>query len=809
MLVKSLLPTRMVRSLWWAALALLVLAIDVVISLHVERGASVVIYGSAIHFLPLLLATGVATLNAVQNGQSIRLFWAFLAASFGLWALNPLAWIYYEMVFGKDRPDFLFGSTPLFLHTVLMIAAVAARPHLRLSRNRPYRTTLSFLTVLFFWVFLYAFTFFPYKYGTLASPTILRFQAFYLSENLLLLAALGVLIFRAKPPWKPVYWHLLGASSLYMFASLGANLKLALNETNPGLYEIPYSAAVLWFVWVALVGRKLAPQLAQTVQLDDSNVSHASILAMVSVAAIPALGVWELFRADELYQTRVIRLLIVLISAFVLAVVVFLKEYLANRELSSDVILANKQYRRIVETTAEGIWLLDSKFHTSFVNRQMAGMLGYKPGEMRGRSVFDFYFPEDVERKQQILARRRDGLSEHFDDRLRRRDGSGLWVRMAAIPIYKDNGDFEGAMAIVSDVSSERLAQEALRESEERFRLVADTAPALIWMSGTDKLCTFFNKGWLDFTGRCIDFELGNGWAEGVHHEDLEWCLDSYVRAFDAREEFRIEFRLRRYDGEYRWIMDIGVPRFNQDGSFAGFIGSGVDVTDRKLAEKALAGVSRRLIEAQETERTRIARELHDDIGQRLALLNIELEQLRHSPPDLAAVLGRLTELKNQTSEIATDVQSMSHELHSSKLEYLGIATAMKGFCKEFSEQQKVEVVFIHDEIPPEVPQDISLCLFRILQEALRNAMKHSGVRHFEAELRYALGEIHLAVRDCGSGFDNDAAKESRGLGLVSMAERVKLVDGQLSIDSQPKRGTTVHARVPLTSGSNSMRAAG
>jgi PAS domain S-box-containing protein len=362
--------------------------------------------------------------------------------------------------------------------------------------------------------------------------------------------------------------------------------------------------------------------------------------------------------------------------------------------------------------------------------------------------------------------------------------------------------------ALLTTNTELKKSEGVLRESEERFRLVADTAPALIWMSGTDKLCTFFNKGWLDFTGRSIDLEIGNGWAEGVHLEDFQTCFDTYLRAFDARQKFTMEYRLRRYDGEYRWVLDIGVPRFNQDGSFAGFIGSCVDVTDRKLAEEALSGVNRKLIEAQERERTRIARELHDDIAQRLALLTVELGQFDspHLPADVGSRIG---ELRIQSSEIAADVQSLSHELHSSKLEYLGIATAMRGFCREFSEQQKVEIEFENHDLPSPLSPDISLCLFRIMQEALHNSAKYSGVRHFEVRLCGTSDEIYLTVSDSGAGFDVKAAKEGRGLGLTSMEERLKLVRGTISIESQPKRGTTIHARVPLSSGSHSMRAAG
>ena len=342
-------------------------------------------------------------------------------------------------------------------------------------------------------------------------------------------------------------------------------------------------------------------------------------------------------------------------------------------------------------------------------------------------------------------------------------------------------------------------SESELRESEQRFRLVANSAPVLIWMSGPDKKCTFFNEGWLKFTGRSIDSELGDGWAEGVHAEDLLRCLDTYTQAFDLRKGFSMEYRLRRHDGVYRWILDTGVPRFNQERSFAGYIGSCVDITDRKLAETALANVNRRTIEAQEQERTRIARELHDDVGQRLALLAVNLSQLQqHVAPEIR---GRVGELKNQASEIATDIQAISHRLHSSKLESLGLATAMRSFCNEFGGQQKVEIDFeIHNLLDP-LPPDISLCLFRVLQEALYNSAKHSGGRYFKVRSWAVPNEVHLTVSDFGSGFDKEAAKASRGVGLISMHERLKILNGTLSIESQPKRGTTIHAFVPIKPG--------
>lgn len=353
--------------------------------------------------------------------------------------------------------------------------------------------------------------------------------------------------------------------------------------------------------------------------------------------------------------------------------------------------------------------------------------------------------------------------------------------------------------ALVSTINEVNRAQAGLLESEERFRLVANTAPVLIWMSGSDKSFSYFNKSWLDFTGRAFDSEVGNGWAEGIYVEDLQKCMQTYEQAFDRRQRFQMEYRLRRYDGEYRWIVCIGVPRVNADGSFAGYIGSAIDVTERKLAEEALSGISRKLIDAQEKERTRIARDLHDDINQRLALLASYLEQLAQNPSEPTSELSaHIRELIKYVSEIGNDIQAISHRLHSSKLEYLGLVAAANSFCKEFSEQQRVKVDFSHKDIPRSVPSDASLCLFRVLQEALHNAVKHSGVRHFEVKLMGSPVEIALTVQDSGIGLDTEAALTNPGLGLVSMRERVNLVGGEISIASKPACGTLVSVRVPI-----------
>jgi signal transduction histidine kinase len=231
------------------------------------------------------------------------------------------------------------------------------------------------------------------------------------------------------------------------------------------------------------------------------------------------------------------------------------------------------------------------------------------------------------------------------------------------------------------------------------------------------------------------------------------------------------------------------------------FVITGLVSRVRELAEEALSNVSHKVIEAEEQERQQIAKELHEDIGQRLTMLAIEIEQLEpNSPHPTVDVPVGIDAVRRRTLEILTDVKGLAHELYSPRLEYLGVAAVMKSFCVEFSERKKVEIDFTSHDLPGVLPPVISLCLFRVLQEALHNAVKHSGVRQFNVQLSGTSDEIHLMVSDCGVGFALETARKGRGLGLNRMQERLKLVKGTLLIDSQPRRGTKIHARVPFLS---------
>jgi PAS domain S-box-containing protein len=381
--------------------------------------------------------------------------------------------------------------------------------------------------------------------------------------------------------------------------------------------------------------------------------------------------------------------------------------------------------------------------------------------------------------------------------------GPTKWMTSRGEPLRDTEGRIIGLRGTAQDITERKRAGEALRESEEKLRLILESTAEAIYGSDREGRCTFCNPACLRLLGyERVDELLGKDMHRLMHHTRLdgtplpvEECpiFRTTRGGQGAHVDDEVLWRANgtSFPAEY-WCY----PQWKEQ-EVVGTVVAFFDITARKLADSALAGVSGKLIEAQEQERRRIARELHDDIGQRLALLAIELAQLQQSSSNPSQFPGHIAKIQQQTSEIAADIQSLSHELHSSRLQYLGLAAALKGFCQEFSEQQKVEVDCKTHDLPTPLSPDTSLCFFRVLQEALHNAAKHSGVRHFEVRLWGTPDEIHLTISDSGVGFDVQAAKASRGLGLISMQERLKLLNGTLAIESQLQRGTTIHASVP------------
>jgi PAS domain S-box-containing protein len=438
-------------------------------------------------------------------------------------------------------------------------------------------------------------------------------------------------------------------------------------------------------------------------------------------------------------------------------------------------------------------------------NKGAEQLYGYAASEVIGRPVSLLMSPERADDLAKIMVMLKVGESLKNHETLGlRKDGKIVPISLTVSPVKDLDGTIVGASTIARDISERKRQEAILRESEERFRLMADTAPTLIWMSGTDKLCTFFNQTWLHFTGRSMELEMGQGWVEGVHPDDMERCLATYYSAFDSHVDFEMEYRLRRFDGDYRWVVDFGVPRFEPGGNFCGYIGSCIDITERKSSEKSLHELSGRLISAQEEERARIARELHDDFSQRLALLGIGLGQLwKKLPIEEVEERASVLDMLKGTKEMSVDIHSLSHQLHSSKLEHVGLVPALRGLCKDISKKYGIEVHFSERELPPSIPKDVALCLFRVAQESLGNTVKHSKAPDARVDLGANEKGVTLSVLDTGKGFDTSVHNPAAGIGLIGMRERLRLVGGKLLVKSAPGRGTEIIAEVPLDTSAN------
>ena len=392
------------------------------------------------------------------------------------------------------------------------------------------------------------------------------------------------------------------------------------------------------------------------------------------------------------------------------------------------------------------------------------------------------------------------GSIRNTEARLRNQGGESLIMLLSAETI-----EFDGqscVLMVAEDITERIQAEDALRESEQRFRVMADSAPMMMWMSDTDTNCTDFNRAWCDFRGQTAEEESGQGWMEGIHPADLEKYVQLRRRAFGRQQRFTVEYRLQRHDGAYRWVSYTGVPRFLADGSVVGYIGCCIDIDDQKQAEITRTELSRRLMTAQEAERTRIARELHDGIGQSLALLGI---QMQRAGQPVSGRPGRtspgIPELCAKLKEIGNQVSRLSHQLHSSELEFLGPSVAVKGLCREFGEQYRIKVNCVCTGIPEELDDDVALCFLRVVQEALHNVAKHSRAQAVEVKFLGSSKELILSVVDDGIGFDQERVHNTAGLGMVSMRERMHLIGGDFAITSTPGVGTHIEARAPLSRG--------
>jgi PAS domain S-box-containing protein len=350
-----------------------------------------------------------------------------------------------------------------------------------------------------------------------------------------------------------------------------------------------------------------------------------------------------------------------------------------------------------------------------------------------------------------------------------------------------------------AETSEGQRTLDALRESESRFRTLAECVPVVVWMTDVNSSCTYISEHWREFTGRDPQQDLGYKWVEALHPDDRDRVVRDFVEACRTEQHFRGEYRVKRADRQYGWLSDHGVPFFHADGTYAGHIGTCIDITDHKKRETTGYRVQDNLMLGQEAERKRVARELHDGVGQRIALLTMALREIESLVPAASPALQeKLQAVEDEVGRIATDLHRLSHNLHPSTVVHLGLVPALRRLCKEFSEQMNIDAEFVAAGDCADIPEETALALFRVGQECLANVAKHSQSREAKVFLIERPTEIRLTIIDTGVGFDVSRVHSSPGLGLVSIHERARMLGADVEIRSSGSRGTQVELRLPL-----------
>jgi PAS domain S-box-containing protein len=501
-----------------------------------------------------------------------------------------------------------------------------------------------------------------------------------------------------------------------------------------------------------------------------------------------------------------------------------------RKRLEDELRQSEARFRCLVESNIIGVFFPDLEGNILDANDAFLQMLGYTRQELLRKDVnWRAMTPPEYRQldEQKIEELKTSGICSPFEKEYIRQNGSRIPVVVGAALVEDSKLN---TVAFALDLTEQKQAESALRESEERFRHMADTAPVLIWMSGTDKLCNYFNKGWLDFTGRTMEQELGNGWSEGIHPDDFQYCIDTYMKAFDTHQEFRMEYRLRRFDGQYRWVFDSGIPRFTPDGSFLGYIGSCIDINDRKQAEAEIRKLNTSLeqrVKERTTQLEAANKELesfsysvsHDlraplrhisgfvDLLQKHAAATLDETSLRY--------LNIITQTTKNAGKLIDDLLSFSR-IGRTEMRYttVNMTELVKDVKRNMEQETRGRTIGWQIEELPQVQGDPSL-LRLVLHNLMENALKYTSKRD-RTEITIGCTECDrefvFFIRDNGVGFDmryvhklfgvfqrlhSTQEFDGTGIGLANVRRIIQRHGGQTWAEGVVEQGAIFYFSLP------------
>ena len=458
---------------------------------------------------------------------------------------------------------------------------------------------------------------------------------------------------------------------------------------------------------------------------------------------------------------------------------------------------SESKFRMLAETMQAGIFICRRDGVFCYFNPRLGGFVGYTSDELRHMTVWDLVHPEswDLVRARMEARLRGEPVPTRYQFKIRTKSGETRWLDLAAQLI-----EYEGRPAVMGtgfDITDGKRSEQQAKEHADLLQTLVANSPYGIMMGGKDHRIRFCNSAFQRI------FQYTEDDVVGRDPDDLIGLVESTEAADFSRRVLGGEIVhattvRRRKDGSHVHVEFHAVPLMAND-EFMGCFGIYQDISERITSEAKLQELRGRLTRVQDDERAHFARELHDDIGQRLALLTIQLTQLQNVARTQAPSFGtQLESSRRLAEEICADAQRISHRMHPSQPALLGLTRALSNLCEAFARQMDVRIDFVPDDSMAALPSEVETCLYRIAQEALQNATKHSLCRRIGVELLSAPGAVRLRVSDAGRGFDPAALKHNVGLGFVSMGERARSVGGQLSVHSAINQGTRIEVSVPL-----------
>jgi PAS domain S-box-containing protein len=478
---------------------------------------------------------------------------------------------------------------------------------------------------------------------------------------------------------------------------------------------------------------------------------------------------------------------------------------LARRRHELSLQESEERLSLAADSAEAGLWVLDYSTGVFWATERARAIFGYSPDEVVSMERFEAsVHPDDWDLVRGAIERSmRAGEPVNVEYRILPGGGRVRWISSRGRPRTNSTGEPERLMGVSIDITERKRAEEAFHTSEARLAAGADLAGLAFYEVDFGDRTVFVDDRFRDVCGVPPDRDQGlqplEFWIEHLHPDDRQRVMEQRRQLHDGRlERLIIDYRYLHPTHGEKWLHHVArVARRDATGRAVVTFGVLRDITERKRAEETLRDLSRRLIRAHEEERALLARELHDDLTQRVAVLAIEVGRAELAAPEgsQAQAMGSVREGLVRLSE---DIHSLAYQLHPSVLEELGLAEALRAECERLGRQGRLDLSLELDPLPAFVGRDAALCLFRVAQEALNNVTRHAGARAASVALRQMDGGLLLAVRDDGVGFDPASPGTGRSLGLASMRERVRLVNGTLDIESAPGQGTEIIAWVPV-----------